>query len=64
MFVLLVIVESADTLKLVRMFPVMTMVSPLICSRMNPADETVAMLNPEAGVLEGLVLPVTVTVKV
>ena len=57
-------VESADTLKLLRVFPVMTIVSPLICSRMKPADETVARLNPEAGVLEGLVLPVTVTVKV
>ena len=64
MLALLVMVESADRLKAVRMLPVMTMVSPLICSRMNPADETVAMLKPEAGVLEGLVLPVTVTVKV
>ena len=46
------------------MLPVIIMFSPFISYKIYPKDEIVAMLKPEVGVLDGFVLPVTVTIKV
>ena len=63
MFGLLVMVEEGLTVK-VKVLGLMAIFNPLTSSKMYPEVDTVAKLKPELGVLDGLVLPVTVTIKV
>ena len=57
-------VESALTVKLFIVLPVIIMFRPFIYYKIYPKEEIVAMLKPEVGVLDGFVLPVTVTINV
>jgi hypothetical protein len=52
--------EPGVTVKVVKILPLIAMIKPRIYYKTYPAVDTVARLNPDTGLFDGFVMPVTV----